>query len=376
MAPKKIMIITGEESGDNHGANVVRAMLKKHNNLVFFGIGGKALKKAGTDILVEASELSVIGITEAFSKLPTLLKGMSIVKKNLKNKKPDLLILVDFPDFNLHAASHAKKLNIPVLYYISPQIWAWRSGRVKKIGRLVDHIAVIFPFEETLYRKHHIPVSFVGHPLLDQSARAANDEKDFKKEGVSVIGILPGSRHREVVQLLPEMLGAAEKIYSSNQELKFVISIAPSINRELVERMVEEHAKEIHYELISEPVHRVFEKCDFLIAVSGTVTLEAAIAGVPMIIIYRVSMITYLLGLILVKVGYISLVNLIAGAEVIPELIQGKAKSQNIADHVNRMINDRSILKAQKKKFIELRKILGGPGAAGQVAEIAGNMIL
>ncbi|MBU1163767.1 MAG: lipid-A-disaccharide synthase, partial [Proteobacteria bacterium] len=167
MKPKHVMIIAGEASGDLHGSKLVRAICNKNKEIYFCGIGGQALKKAGVKILVDASELSVVGITEVFSKIPNLFKAMSVVKRHLKSLKPDLVILIDFPDFNLKIAAAAKKLGIPILYYISPQVWAWRPGRVKTIRELVNHVAVILPFEEDFYKKHNVPVTFVGHPLLD-----------------------------------------------------------------------------------------------------------------------------------------------------------------------------------------------------------------
>ncbi len=372
---KCVMIIAGEESGDLHGAKLVRAMREKNHDLFFCGIGGNALKKEGVRILVKASELAVVGITEVLSKLPDLIRGMGLVKKALKSLKPDLLILIDFPDFNLHAASHAKKNGIPVLYYISPQIWAWRPGRVKKIGRLVDHMAVILPFEEVLYRKHNIPVTFVGHPLLDSALTLTENLSSGDHKNEHVIGLLPGSRDKEILRLLPVMLASAEELYKKNNKLKFMLSIASSIDEEMVYETVQKYSKAVKYEFISESVKKIFEKCSFVIAASGTVTLEAALAGIPMLIIYRVSSITYLLGKLLTKIKHISLVNLIAGEEVVPELLQDDVSSANIAETAHRMINDTGEFEKIKEKLIELRKILGGPGASERLAEIAVRMI-
>ena len=190
------MIIAGETSGDLHGAKLVKAMQKRNKGLFFCGIGGQALKETGVDILIDAREISVVGITEVFSKIPNILRSLGMVKKTFKTMRPDLLILIDFPDFNLHVAATAQKMGIPVLYYISPQIWAWRPGRVKKIDKLVDHMAVILPFEEDFYRKQKIQVTFVGHPLLENSLPTKERIEDKWMNDIPAIGLLPGSREQ------------------------------------------------------------------------------------------------------------------------------------------------------------------------------------
>jgi len=210
---KCIMIVAGETSGDIHGAKLVSALRKRNNKLFFCGIGGGALGEVGVKLLMDASEIAVVGITEVFSKIPNILKGMRVAKKTLKTLRPDLLILIDFPDFNLHLASYAKKLGIPVLYYISPQIWAWRPGRVKRIRKLVDHLAVILPFEEDFFRGHAIPVTFVGHPLLDTPTSPQNKALNRLTQDHPVIGFLPGSRDGEIAKHLPIMIHAARNLH-------------------------------------------------------------------------------------------------------------------------------------------------------------------
>ncbi|TES92678.1 MAG: lipid-A-disaccharide synthase, partial [Desulfobacteraceae bacterium] len=254
---KCVMIIAGEVSGDLHGSKLVSAMRKRDNALFFCGIGGQALKDAGVKILVDASELSVVGITEAFAKTPSLLKGMAVAKKTLKTLHPDLLILIDFPDFNLHIAGAAKKLGIPVLYYISPQVWAWRPGRVKKIRKVVDRVAVILPFEEKFFRKHQIQATFVGHPLLDTHLFLEGSSIAKNTEDIPVVGLLPGSRDREIAKLLPVMLQSARILLERDKNMKFIVSVAPSIKRKFVETIVEEHRGEYDFELVSDTVENV-----------------------------------------------------------------------------------------------------------------------
>jgi lipid-A-disaccharide synthase len=329
-----VAIIAGEASGDLHGAKLIKAMQKKKPALFYCGIGGSALKQAGVRILVDASELTVVGITEVFAKLPGILKGMGTIKKLLKSLKPDLLILIDFPDFNLHIAATAKKLGIPVLYYISPQIWAWRRGRVKRIGRLVDRMAVILPFEEQFYTENHVAATFVGHPLLDNPLPTADQIISSGGQGQVTIGLMPGSRDSEISRHLPVMLDTAHILKDRLKQAIFIISHAPSVARQQIEMIVAEHAGRMEIEIISEGVETVFERSDLLVAASGTVTLQAAIHGTPMVIIYKVSPVSFLLGRAMVRVPHIGLVNLVAGQELVPELVQNAASAQNIASAV------------------------------------------
>ncbi len=369
------MIIAGEASGDLHGSKLVRAMQKKNNALFFCGIGGKALKDVGVEILVDASELAVVGITEAISKMSNLLKGMAVAKKTLKKLRPQLLILIDFPDFNLHLAGTAKKLGIPILYYISPQIWAWRSARVKKIGALVDHVAVILPFEKDFYKKHEIPVTFVGHPLLDDRPPLPERLLKTPLEEISVIGLLPGSRDREIARHLPVMLESAEILLRRNKNFQFVISLAPGVERKYVEDITKKYRAADGFEIVAEGVEKIFKRSGFVIASSGTVTLESAISGTPMVIIYKMSPLSYWLGKALVRVKHVGLVNLISGKALVPELLQNDASPGKIADTVFEMLSDVSGLERLRRELLAIKDELGGPGASERVADIAVNML-
>ena len=371
---KCIMIIAGEASGDIHGSNLVRAMHEKNKALFFCGIGGQALKHAGVRVLVDAEELAVVGISEVFLKLPAIFRGLTAAKQILKGMRPDLLILIDYPDFNLRVAATAKKLGIPVLYYISPQVWAWRSGRVNKIEKIVNRMAVILPFEEEFYRKHNVPVTFVGHPLLDHNSAAhiIGNRKDVESH---VVGLLPGSRDGEVGRHLPAMLDAASIITKQVKKIKFIISVASSVKRKQVEEIIKKHKGTANLELVTENVAEICSQCSLVVAASGTVTLEVAITGTPMIIIYKVSPLSYWLGKIMIKIKNIGLVNLIAGREIVLELVQSKASPENIADTALNMLNDASGLERLRKELLSVRDSLGGPGASERVAEIALGML-
>ena len=372
---KCVMIIVGETSGDLHGSKLVRAMRERDNALFFCGIGGPTLKEAGVKILVDAAMLSAVGFTEMFSKLPNQLRGLALAKKLLESFRPDLLILIDFPEFNLRVAPTAKKLGIPVLYYISPQVWAWRSGRVKIIKKFVDRMAVILPFEEKFYKKHGIPVTFVGHPLLDTHLTSVDTILERKSENHPTIGLLPGSRDKEIARHLPLMLDAVELLKGRIENLEIIISLAPSVAKQYVADILEKHQAPAALEFLEDDVTKVFEKSSVVIAASGTVTLEAAINGIPPVIIYKISPVSYWLAKILVRVKNVGLVNLIAEKEIAPELIQNDASPLNIADTVYEMLSDPANLKALRKRLFNLRDVLGGSGASRRVADIAMDML-
>jgi lipid-A-disaccharide synthase len=375
MTATSIMIIAGEASGDLHGANLARAIQKRTETTDLFGVGGDAMRKSGVRLLLDAKTLSVMGITEVISKLPTILQAMGTVKRALKHEKPDLLILIDFPDFNLRMAAAAKKRNIPVLYYISPQIWAWRQRRVKKIKRLVDHMAVILPFEAAFYQDHQVPVTFVGHPLLDNDFPQSPGPATVPGTAPPVIGLLPGSRTKEVTGLLPVMLQAATIIHQSLPAARFKVSCAVTIGRDLVQSIVRRYAAGLDIEVTESSVTQIFGQSQILVAASGTVTLEAALNGVPTVIIYKISPLSYWLAKRLIKVKYIGIANLIVDKEVLPELIQEKASPQTLADTVLEMFLDKERLAGIREELQGVRNLLGEPGAADRVAGIALDLV-
>jgi lipid-A-disaccharide synthase len=372
MKPKKVIIIAGEASGDLHGSRLVSAMRGLNPNLEFCGIGGQAMERAGVRLLMDAAQLSVVGITEAFSKLPQILKGIARAKRSLSLIEPDLLILIDFPDFNLHLAASAKKLAIPVLYYISPQIWAWRAGRIEKIKRRVDHMAVILPFEAEIYKRHHIPVSFVGHPLMDGGPLSLPNAAGLATgDDPPVVSLLPGSRDREVAKHLPLMIQAANLLSQRMKELKFIISCAPSVRRRMLEEIVNRYKGSCPFELVGDDVSQIFIRSRLALAVSGTVTLQAAICGTPCVILYKVSPASYWLGRRLIRVNHIGLVNLIAGKELMPELIQDAVSPESLAEKAYQMLTDRAGLERTRAELLSMRDRLGSPGASSRVARLA-----
>ena len=370
MGPKSIVIVAGEASGDLHASHVVHALRKRHQDLFICGVGGRAMQAAGAKVLIPADRLAVVGITEVLAKAPVLLKAMGRCKRLLAGLKPDLLMLIDFPDFNLHLAMAAKKLGIPVLYYISPQIWAWRSQRVKKIRKRVDHMAVILPFESAFYERHGVPVSFVGHPLLDIPNELPQTKKTWPIGEPPMIGLLPGSRDREVTRLLPTMLEAARILKSKIGPIRLAVSQAPSIDPSLI-RQILTQSDLPDIQVVNDPVGALFKQCHLTVVASGTVTLEAALYETPMIITYAVSPLSYGLGRMLVNVPHIGLVNLIAQQRVVPELVQKAVTAQSIADAAYPLLTDRAAYDRVCTDLQEVKKRLGQAGASQRVADIA-----
>jgi lipid-A-disaccharide synthase len=375
MAEKRnIMIIAGEASGDIHGARLVQAMQARDSGLGFFGIGGKALRQAGVCIRVDNSEIAVVGLSEVFSKLGTLLAALRTVKEDVRRIRPDLVIVIDFPDFNLRVSKMAKKWGIPVMYYISPQIWAWRTGRVKKIKKVVDHMVVIFPFETAFYERWDVPVTFVGHPLLDgiKSTTSRDGREDLKGKG-PLVGLLPGSRNEEIRQLLPTMVQAADILSKGVRDIRFAIPVASSVDRALVEAIAGQGASRIV--VLSDSVQDILEEATLAVTASGTVTLEAAIAGTPMIIVYRLSGFSYWVARRVIRVEHIGLVNLVAGKRIVPELIQDEASAENISRQVLQMLADEHALLGMRRQLGDVVKRLGDPGASERAADVAMRLL-
>jgi lipid-A-disaccharide synthase len=368
------MIIAGEASGDLHGAKLVKTMVALEPDLEFFGIGGKALREAGVDVHVDNSEIAVVGFSELFPKINVLLNALRQAKRDLKTIRPSLLILIDFPEFNLHMATVAKKLGIPVLYYISPQIWAWRTYRVRKIKRVVDHMVVIFPFEVDFYKRRNVPVTFVGHPLLDhmQPGEVGGKGKDVREDGI-LVGLLPGSRNQEIARHLPVMVKVAEILSEQIHPVRFAIPVASSVRKEDVEALA--GRGKVRISVLADGLQQVLEEATLIITASGTVTLEAAIAATPMIIVYKMAPLSYWLARLLVRVPHIGLANLVAGRPIVPELVQQAASAEEIASRALTMIEDPEGLEKMRFELRRVAKKLGKPGASRRVADIALGLI-
>ncbi len=375
----EIMIITGEASGDLHGSRLVAAIRRMAPDYQFCGMGGSELRAQGVEILVDAARMAVVGLVEVLAHLKDIRAAMKTLENRLRQSRPSLLILIDYPDFNLILAAKAKKLGIPIFYYISPQVWAWRSGRVKKIRRLVDRMAVILPFEKEFYARHGMEVEFAGHPLLD-SVNTSMSREDFLAghdipAGRTLVGILPGSRKKEIHAMLPIFLEAAQHLVRAGKKPFFLLPLAPTLK----ESDLEENGLSqcgIDLKLISENRYDLMAACDLALAASGTVTLELAILDVPMVVAYRLSRLTYELGHRFIKVKYASLVNLIADRPLVPELLQNDAEPGRIAGELLTLWPGAPAREKMLQGLVEVRKQLGGGGASERAARLALEMCL
>ena len=374
---KTIMIVAGEASGDMHGANLVREMLKIDPSLNFYGIGGNKLREEGVKLLANASDMAVVGLTEVVSKLRNILKIMGMMKNSLDERRPDLVILIDYPDFNLPLAKAAKKRGIKVFYYISPQVWAWRKSRIGQIKKTVDKMAVILPFEVETYSQEGFAVNYVGHPLLDMVKLNYSKQESRKKFGLAenkiTIGILPGSRLSEVNKLMPELLRAAEIISQRMPEVQFVLPLADTLEKKIITEIISRYAVKIH--VISGHTYDVISCADLGLVASGTATLETALLGVPMIIVYKISFLSYVIGRLFVDVKNIGLANIIAGKTIVPELIQGDACGERIAGEALAILKNGERKQAIIKELNAIRAKLGEPGAAIRTAQLALDML-
>ena len=367
------MIVAGEASGDIYGADLANEAVKLAPDLQFFGIGGARMRDAGVDTLVDSAEMAVVGLVEVIKHFDVISSAFRKLKQIILNDPPDLLILIDYPGFNLRLAKVAKKAGVKVLYYISPQIWAWRQGRVKKIAALVDHMAVILPFEAPFYEQAGVPVTFVGHPMLDlvtvtmdQPTAAASFNLDPSRR---IVGLFPGSRRNEIERLLPEIIAAAVILKERFPGIQFILPLASTLRREDIEPLLAAAGLEVT--ITRERIHEMIRSCDAVISVSGTVTLEIALVGTPMVIIYKLAPLTYQLAKRLVKVPNIGLCNIVAGETVVHELIQDQANPAAIADEVGILLTDQANHATIVHKLAAIRAKLGQGGASVRVAQLA-----
>ncbi len=384
MSSERVLVIAGEASGDQHAADLVRNLMELRPGLGVYAVGGERLKGAGAEILFGSSELSVVGLFEVLRHIRPIFSAWKRVVTWLEHNRPSLLILVDFPEFNLLVAKKAKALGIPVFYYISPQVWAWRQGRVKKIRRVVDKMAVILPFEREFYKKYGMDVEFVGHPLLDSVGTTLGKEEFFEKLGIPsgnrLICLLPGSRTGEIRRHMKLFLSAARLIASGSKAVSFCLPLAPGLEPGAA-GIIKEQATAlasscgIRVNLVENSAHDAIASSDLAIAASGTVTLEAAILKTPTIVTYRISPLTYFLGRRLIKVKYVSLVNLIADRQVVPEFLQKDATAENLSGAALHLLADRRAMAGMIHGLEETVARLGSPGAARRAASLAASML-
>lgn len=375
---KKIFIIAGEASGDLHAAKLIQETKLRDSSLSFVGIGGAGMRASGAEILIDSAELSVMGFLELIPHLWTIYCALKTVESYLKENKPDLLVLIDFSGFNLKVAKIAKKIGIKVLYYISPQVWAWRSKRVELIRKYVDMMAVIYPFEFDFYQARNIPVRLIRNPLLDHAISTLTPQQAREKLNLDIhkktVGLLPGSRRGEIKYLLPLLLGTAEKLHTELTNVQFVLPRASTLKQEDIAPYI----NQINFplQIVEQQTQTVLSACDAVIATSGTVTLQAALQKIPMAIVYRLSPITFSIIRHLIKLPYIGLCNIVAEKKVVKEFIQDDANVENVAEEIKAILTDDLYVEALKQQLFAMRQQLENLGSNQKIADVVIEMLM
>jgi len=360
-----IWFSVGEASGDLHGAELVKALKKTHPDATFTGMGGPAMRAEGMETLYDMKLISLVGLTEILGGLPRILRLLGKIKRTLAEVRPRAIILVDCPEFNFRIAKIAKKLGIPVYYYISPQIWAWRSGRVHFLRKHVRRVICILPFEKAFYEKFGVEVDYVGNPLMDVLPLETLDTIAVDENR---IGLLPGSRTKEVSTLLPVFAETAKRLQKDHPNLKYVMVRAPGMEKDL---LLSHWPGDIPVEIVEPDArYETFRSCKFIMAASGTVTLETALIGTPVLVAYKMSALSAFIGRLLINVEFASLPNLIVDREIYPEFIQERADPEIMAHAARKWLDDTDAYAGVKRELIELRTMVGNPGAALRAAKI------
>jgi lipid-A-disaccharide synthase len=357
---KKLYVIAGEASGDLHGGNLVRALLDRDPELSVRAWGGDRMRAAGADVVKHYRELAFMGFTQVLLHLRTILRNIRSCKADILAFRPDAIILIDYPGFNLRIAEFAHGHGIPVFFYISPQVWAWKAGRVKTIKRVVDRMFVILPFEKDWYAEHGMEVEFVGHPLLDAIPEGPTEHLPPPGEK-PVVALLPGSRMQEIARMLPVMLSTVKHF----PEHCFAVAAAPSVPQEFYHRII----GDAPVELVADGTYGLLRKAKAALVTSGTATLETALIGTPEAVCYGGGAVNVWLARRFIKVSFISLVNLIMGREVVRELIQSEMAPGPVRKELDRLLNDGGYRARMLHDLRQLRVKLGGPGASARVAD-------
>ncbi len=375
--PMTIMFSAGESSGEQHAANMFLELKVHLPDVRGIGMGGSKMRQAGIDVRVDSSAIGVIGLVEVLRHYREIRRALADMKRLLEAEKPDLLVCVDYKEFNLKLAQFAKKQGIRVLFYVSPQVWAWRPDRVVTYGRAIDMMAVIFPFETAYYEAENIPVCYVGHPSVDKVRPLRSRQEDMRHFSLDdarpVVGILPGSRMNEIKRMLPVMLAAAEKLAADVPGIQFLLAQADSVGDDVLQSYLSESP--VSVTVAKGQPYDAVQCCDAVMTTSGTATLEIALLTVPMVIAYRLSPLTYWLGRLLVKVPHIGLPNIVAGKGIVRELIQHEVTAESLAGEIERLLTDQTYRQTMVEQLQAVRDKLGEGGGSGKMAELALKML-
>ncbi len=372
MRTKQLVIIAGEESGDIHAASLVRQLIAEEQSLVISGIGGRHMQEAGVHLISDLARYGTTGFTEVLRHFRILKDGFKAIKNYLSTNKPDLLILVDFPGFNLRLAKFAKQLGIRILYYISPQIWAWKANRIEILRACVDRMAVILPFEKTIYQRAKVPVSFVGHPLVDKIPYCDDLASSRQKFGLPtnkrLIAMLPGSRRNEIEKHVPILLEAAEILVQKMDDLHFVVPIAGTLEPSTVKNYFAK--SKISISFIHGKAAEVAACSDCVVVASGTASLECALLGKPMCIIYKSSLLSFIAAMKVVNIKYLGLCNLLQNEMIVPELLQYDCNAIELARSLNELLNDQNVITRMQRRLHQLKLSLSAEKADCTLAEL------
>ena len=367
----RILIVTGEASGDLHGAHLAKAIMALDSTTELVGIGGPSMRAAGVNLVPGVPQLDVMGLI-GLSAVRAMLQRVRAIRRVLKAEAWDLVVLIDNPGLNFHFARVAKAAGRRVLYYIAPQLWAWRPGRMKWIQRRVDHVVVILPFEPELYHRAGVRCTFVGHPLLDMVAAHYDRAKLRREFGLSesarVVGLLPGSRVSEVEMLLPVLLKTAARLVLAEPGTQFILAQASSIDDNLIQTLLRDSPVPVR--VVHDRASEVMALSDVLLIASGTATLQAAVVGTPMVLLYKTSPLTYRLARWLITVKWIGLVNLVGGRLIVPELVQEEATDERLCREVLHLLRNPSAYNEMKEGLRQVRQLLGEPGASSRAAQV------
>ncbi|MGJ0515410.1 MAG: lipid-A-disaccharide synthase [Methylomicrobium sp.] len=371
------MFSAGEASGDQHAAHMFSEMKKLRPGIRGIGMGGAKMAGAGIDVRYDSSQIAVIGLVEVVKHYAEIRRALKLMQSLLAAERPDLLVCVDYKEFNFKLATYAKRIGIKVLFYVSPQVWAWRPGRVKQYGRVIDRMAVIFPFETSYYEAENVPVRYVGHPSVDKVRPEYSKTEDFVRFGLAadkpVVGLLPGSRSGEIKRMLPVMLKAADKLAGRVPGLQFILPQAGSI----ADTTLHDYLKTspVNITVIKDQPYDVMQCCDAIMTTSGTASLEIALLTVPMVICYKLSPLTYWLGRLLVKTPFIGLPNIVAGKGIVKELIQHQASAENLADEITHILTDADYALQMRGHLQGVKASLGQGGGSKNMAALALEML-
>jgi len=367
--PGRILFIAGEASGDLHGAGVVRALKRHRPDLDLFGVGGDQMRGEGMDVLFHIDRLAFMGFVEVLKNLRTVRELRGRLLSTLRTRKPDVAVLIDYPGFNLRFARTLSELGVPVIYYISPQVWAWHRSRVKQMRGIVTSMKVVFPFEVEIYRSAGIDVDFVGHPIVERISCNTTRDPFFAEHGLNptkkLVALLPGSRNQEIEKIFPVMIDAARRLVQSFG-VQVAVGVAPNLGLQVLGRFP---LKENGIIPVEHATYDLMHHADVAIVTSGTATLETGWFGTPMVIVYKTSPLTYQIGRMLVDVPNIGLANIVAGKQITPELIQGDLTSSRLFEEVSSLIADEAKAGKMRQDLGIIREKLGGPGASEKVAQ-------